>query len=249
MEDVVINVDECDHIKELKAENNGLKMELLNKTEQTKQSRNFKPHGYQMDEIMGNQDSEIYDETNDWTKQNYKTIRGWQSDIEKSSLIHGEILNTVFNNLQNITILCLVMGVVISLFSALSITLGFLNHKWVPLAFNILILISGAVITISTGIIKIKNWENLLLILSRLVEKLDSVWFLIDTELSMSSDQRVNAKDFIKRCDGEYTFLMRQTPPINPDVYSAADKKYKERLYNNHMWMLNFRKQVQNELV
>lgn len=217
-----------------------------NKEKLTYTNRNFKPHTHQMEEILIGNNNNINerdenDGNNNWTKRNYDTVRGWQSDIEKSSLIHGEILNMVFNNLQTFSVVCLVMGTLITLFSALSITLQFLDMKIVPIIFNILVLISGAVITILMGIIKIKNWENLLIILAKLVEKLDSTWFLIDTELSIEPSQRVNAIDFIKRCDGEYTFLMRQYPPINPDTYTIADKKYKERLYNNHTWMLNFR--------
>lgn len=211
-------------------------------------SRNFKPHTHQMGEILGTNQADIenMDEINDWTKENYRTVRSWQSDIEKSSLIHGEILNTVFNNLQKYSVVALVCSSIITLCSTLNITLGFLDIKWVPIAFDILILILGLTTTIMMGIVKIRGWENLLIILAKLVEKLDSTWFLIDTELSISPDQRTNARDFIKRCDGEYTYLMRQNPPINPDAYTKADQQYKERLYNNHIWTVNFRKRFQS---
>ncbi len=250
-----------ERLNEVTRENRVLRSQLTSHV-----NRNFKPHNYQMDEILGNNINsnntenegdnktnndklEQVDEViNNWTKRNYDTVRKWQSDIEKSSLIHEELLNTVSNNLQRVLIACLIAGSLITLFSALSVTLGFLDNRVVPIVFNILILLAGVAITIMTGIVKIKNWENLLIILSKLVEKLDSTWFLIDSELSMEPEERMNGKDFIRRCDEEYTFLMRQCPPINLDAYANADRKYKERLYNNHLWFFNFRQKAKVEL-
>jgi hypothetical protein len=264
-----------ERLNEVKMENRVLRFQLT--TRQNIDNRNFKPHTYQLDGLLNNSINnnsnnnnnnnnidninnnnensktnndklEQVDEVNNWSKRNYDTVRKWQSDIEKSSLIHEELLNTVSNNLQCVLIGCLIAGSLITLFSALSVTLGFLDNKVVPIVFNILILLAGIAITIMTGIIKIKNWENLLIILSKLVEKLDSTWFLIDSELSMEPEERMNGKDFIRRCDEEYTFLMRQCPPINLDAYANADRKYKERLYNNHLWLLNFRQKAKEEI-
>lgn len=218
-------------------------------------SRNFKPHTHQLENILPtnnnintNNNITDFEVVNDWTRENYNTVKRWQDDIEKSSLVHSEILNNVFNSLQNVLIACLVVGAFITLFSALSVTLSFLNHKWTSIVFNIAILICGGAITIMMGIIKIANWENLVLMLSKVVEKLDNIWFAFDTELGISPDQRINAKDFIKRYDGEYMFVMRQQLPITVNTYNAANRKYKERLADDHMWMLNFRRQMKRQL-
>jgi len=246
----------------LKLENANLRHKILSLTNEVKTTgeRNFKPSTSQLDNILSNVnnnnnddefvivDLDINDGTNDWTKQNYETVKGWQDDIEKSSLVHNEILNSFFNSLQNVLIACLALGVVITIFSALSVTLGFLDVKWVPIAFNIAVLLCGASITLMTGFVKIRNWENLILMLARLVEKLDNTWFVLRTELSIEPSQRLNAKDFIKRYDGEYAFLMRQNLPIMANVYSAATIKSKERLYKDHLNDLKIQNKFKEDL-
>jgi len=185
---------------------------------------------------------------NDWTKENTETIRKWQSDIEKTSFVYGEILAGITVTMQRILIAVLVINAIMTLFSALSVALAFLDKKWVPIGFNIGIGLGAAAVTIMTGIVKIYGWEAMIRNFAKFTEKLDNTWFAIETELTIPPDQRFNAKDFIKRYDGEYMHLMRQCPPITGDDYSNANRKYKERLFSDHMWSLKFKQRIREEL-
>ena len=65
----------------------------------------------------------------------------------------------------------------------------------------------------------------------------------------MSSNQRTNATDFIKRADGQYLSLMQHCPMLNAREFSRANKRYQERLFDNYMWSRKFQKHVQDTLV
>lgn len=181
---------------------------------------------------------------NGWTEENCKTVRKWQSDIEKISFVYSEILSKFIIYLRVALILSLIISVISTILSALTITLSFLEIKWIPIAFNIVIFISAGCVTVLTGIIKIYGWENNITALTKFVEKLDNTWFVIETELSISSDQRQNAIDFIKRYDGEYMHLMRICPVITEAQYIRASHIYKERILNDHIWSMRFNRRL-----
>ena len=185
---------------------------------------------------------------NDWTKSNLDTVRKWQKDIEKSSFIYGELLDKAETNVERVLVVSLLLSTTITLISTLSVTLGLLEHPWVVFAFNIYAAVAGAVIMLGTGFLKIKGWDHTVKHLTKFVEKLDSNWFVFETELSIPPDQRQNAKDFIKRADGLYMYLMQQCPPISGVNYTEANQKYQKRLFGNYVWQQKFKKQVQAEL-
>lgn len=185
---------------------------------------------------------------NDWTEQNEKTVKTWQEDIQKTSFVYGEILSDVTIKLRQILIALLCINAVLTLLSTVNVALEFLNIKWLSIVFNITTAVGSAIVTVLAGLIKIYNWEDIITTYNTFIGYLDTIWFNIETELSINSDQRMNAKDFIKRYDGEYMYLMRQCPSISGEKYSRATRKYKQRMFEDQKWSLNFKQRIKSEL-
>ena len=185
---------------------------------------------------------------NGWTQENEETVKKWQTDIEKSAFVYGEILLNNSKNMERVLVLTLVISTLMTLLSALAVTLGPLDFKWVVLAFDIVILFGSSIVAVMSGLIKIYGWDETIKKLTRFVQKLDSNWFVFETELSMAPVHRTNADDFLQRADGQYMYLMQQCPPISGEDYSEANRKYKERLFDDYMWSQKFKKRFQSEL-
>lgn len=185
---------------------------------------------------------------NGWTVENYNTVRKWQTDIEKSSYIYSEVLFDLMRKLQVTLILILILSAFAAFMNGINVALSFLDYKWVVVVFNIITLLCIGTVTVLSGTIKVLNWEFLIRILTRFVEKLDASWFYFETELSISPDQRQNAIDFIKRADGQYLYLMQESPPIRGDQYSMANRRFKERILNNHIWSRKFNQEVEERM-
>lgn len=185
---------------------------------------------------------------NDWTEKNEKTVRKWQTDIEKTSFIYGEVLLDKTLKMNIALVIALVSSILNTLLAALAVALAFLEIKWIGIGFEISILLSSAFAAVAMGLMKLFHLELRVEELIRFVEKLDNAWYLFEIELNMSSDQRTNATDFIKRADGQYLSLMQHCPMLNAREYSKANRRYQERLFDNYMWSQKFRKHVEKNM-
>lgn len=182
-----------------------------------------------------------------WTDENEKTVRGWQIDIEKTSFIYNEVLLIWTFRMHFILITVLILTSLCAIFSALSVTLTFLNIKGASITFEIMILICTGGSAVLTGILKLFHIDETILTLARFIEKLDNSWFVFEIELGIPPDQRTDAREFIRRADGQYLSLMQHCPLINPKEYSRANKRYHERLYDNYLWASKFRKKIRDD--
>jgi len=117
--------------------------------------------------------------------------------------------------------------------------------RWVILAFNIITFLCAGVVTTLNGFVKIFGWDEKLKELTKFVQRLDSEWFVFETELNIPPAQRQDGTDFIKRADGNYMHLMQQCPPITAENYIAANKKYQERLFENFAWQQKFKQRIE----
>lgn len=198
---------------------------------------------------------------NGWTPQVEATIRKWQKDIEKSSFIYSELLANNNNRMQQALVATLLLSALITLLSALSVALGALTTTvavnatttstsehitWTLFTFSIVQTLAGIGIVVWNGLLKVYGWDVAVQNLTRFVERLDSQWFVFETELSIPAAQRLNGDDFIKRADGDYMHLMQQCPPIMGDDYVAANQKYQERLFNNFVWQQKFKLRIED---
>ena len=189
---------------------------------------------------------------NDWEEDITKTIIKWRDDIAKNSFIYGQLLDKKETYIQCVLIFTLILSIFMTILSGISVALSTLNvdinFQWVIFSFNIIMLISSGTITGLNGVIKIFSWDNQVKIFTKIIEKLDTQWFIFETELNIPSKQRQNAQDFIKRVDGEYMHLMQICPHIGVNDYVKANKSYQESLSNNLIWQHQFRKQIEAKL-
>jgi len=180
-------------------------------------------------------------EKNGWTEQNEKTIKRWQLDIEKVCFIYNEILSFYIRRLKIALLVALIVGAFVTILAGINSVLIFLELRWLTIMISVFIFVGNAVVIISTGLIKIQHWETRIISLTKYVEKLTTSWFQFEIELSMGADQRQNASDFIKRADGEYLYLMRETPNVTMRDYKNANNIYKERLLEEYVSFLNLK--------
>ena len=168
---------------------------------------------------------------NNWTQDNVNTVLKWQKDIGKSSFIYGRILEKKEFFMQFILIFTLILSVLITIFSGLSVALSSLDIdvKWVVFSFNVVILFLAGIATTLTGLLKIFGIDEDIKKLTKLVEKLDNQWFIFETEMNISPEERQNAADFIKRMDGNYMHSMQLCPHISLETYLKEEEKYTKR--------------------
>ena len=193
-----------------------------------------------------NQNQDITEQiVNDWDKNSYNTIVRWRDDISKSSFIYGQLLDRNEFKVRIVLIFTLILSTFMTILSGISVALSSLDidMKWVIFSFNIITLISAGAVTTMNGIIKIIGWDTAIKELTKTIEKLDNQWFVFETELNIPAEQRQNAKDFIKRADGDYMHLMQTCPHVSIDDYVEANISYQERLAENLIWQRKFNKQ------
>jgi hypothetical protein len=207
---------------------------------------------------------------NGWTRETEETARKWQKDIEKSSFIYGELLANNDHRMQQALVSTLLLSVLITLLSTVSLVIGALvpqtqcgsgastiapitgldvrSLTWALFAFSVIQAVAAAGILVWNGLMKIYGWDQNVKKLTKFVQRLDSEWFVFETELNIPREQRQNGEDFIKRADGNYMHLMQECPPISGDDYVAANHKYQERLFGNFVWQQKFKQRIEDEL-
>lgn len=255
MDKQMIEMEQRVHL--LTEKNHDLERELEDRVSNEIQDRNrivspaIFENSQALKDMIGRNDSPSLESSysNDWTEKNEKTVRKWQSDIEKTSFIYAEVLLDKTFKMNVALVIALVSSILNTLLAALAVTLAFLELKWIGISFEIAILISSATAAIAMGLMKLFHLELRVEELIRFVEKLDNAWYIFEIELNMSSNQRTNATDFIKRADGQYLSLMQHCPMLNAREFSRANKRYQERLFDNYMWSRKFQKHVQDTLV
>ena len=187
---------------------------------------------------------------NGWDINTYNTVKKWRDDIAKSSFIYGQLLGQKEKSMQAVLVFTLILSQLMFILSGVStaLTVVDIDMKWAMLTFNIIILIASGVVTVLNGLIKIFGWDTAISILTKIITKLDSQWFVFETEISIPAEQRINGKDFIKRSDGDYMHLMQSCPHVGIDDYVQANKTYQERLGQNLIWQARFNRQLDQQL-
>ena len=185
---------------------------------------------------------------NGWTRGNELTVRRWQRDIEKASFVYGEILDALQSYASRIQVCSLIGSALIVIMGALSVTLGAIPQtdsvRWAIFSFNIVSGVVGGIMVVLNTIPRIKSWDTQIKQLTHFTEKLTTNWLALEAEMTVTSRERVNASDFIKRNEGVYLFLMQQCPAIDADDYVSASHRYQERLAANVIWTQRFRSSV-----
>ena len=195
---------------------------------------------------MYNKSENPVKEVNNWSQSNLDTINKWQNDIQKSSFIYGQVLEGKEFYIQLILILTLFFGGMITILAGVSVAVSLLDTDptWITFSFSLIITIFGSTITGLNGVIKIFHWDEDIKSLTKIIEKLDDLWFVFETEMNIDVVDRENGKVFIKRMDGEYMSLMQLCPHLSLSDYVKANQSYQERLSKNLIWQKMFNQKI-----
>lgn len=177
-----------------------------------------------------------------WTEKNVQIVEAWKVSLEEASFVFNDSAEYYEKMTQLVLILSLIIGSVMTVISALTITLGSLSNQWIVLGFNVGMLGGSVTIAFANSFEKIYSWDDKQKEYGKHTQKLYSLWLSLDAEMSLSSIQRFPAYDFIKRKIGEYAFLMQQGPYISMVDYNKSLHKYKNNIYNEEIWMVKFNK-------
>lgn len=142
--------------------------------------------------------------------------------------------------MQITLILSLLLSILMTVASALTITLGSLDNPWVVLGFNIGMLVASAIIAIANGLEKVFSWDDKQRLYGDHSQRLYSLWLTLDSEMGLAKHQRFVAGNFIKRKTSEYAIVMQQGPQISMEDFNKSLHKYKNHLYNEALWMRRF---------
>lgn len=190
------------------------------------------------------ENDEDEDETtvNGWNRATEGTISKWQRDISKSSFIYGEQLEANNARLQVALIVTVLVGSLMTILASVSITINsFVDNFAATISLDAILLVGAAVITTTNAFVKVFGWDSKVKELVRFIEKLDTQWFVFETEMNIPRDQRQTARDFIMRADGDYMHLMQQCPYISVSDYVAANQSYQTQLSENFVWQQKFK--------
>ena len=183
---------------------------------------------------------------NGWDKKTEGTIKKWQRDISKSSFIYGEELEHNNKRIQTALVTTVITGSLMTITAAILITLNTYNESLVPkFILEGLMLIGGGIVTTVNGFIKIFGWDSKVKELVKFIERLDSQWFVFETQMSIPPEQRQLAREFIKRIEGDYMHLMQECPYISVADYIAANQSYQTQLSENFVWQQKFNNRLE----
>lgn len=161
---------------------------------------------------------------NDWTNENLLIIDTFKNTIKNSSIVYGKRMERNDRNLQRVLVLSLVFSSLLTLGSGIAVALGAITsvNTWVIFGFNISLLIFSAILLVVGGLNQVYGWDTKVDKLATFVEKLNSFWLLLDTEIKLSAENRFNAKIFLARVTGQYTGLLSECENISKEEYDSA---------------------------
>ena len=177
-------------------------------------------------DYIDEQGTKIY---NNWTDGNVKTVRSWKSSVSKASFIYQSILEKNKKLLNKLLVISLIFSTISTIVSGISSTLLTVdnqNYKWVAFMFNVVLFILSGAVSILSGAIKIYKLDDLVSLISTYIEKLDSFYATISSELILHPSLRHDAISFIKKEDSSYLNMMLQSPDVYPSDYDEANQKY-----------------------
>ena len=161
--------------------------------------------------------------------------------MSKASFIYETVLEKYKKRHNRILLYALIFNTIINIVSAISSAILAINDEdfiWIAFGFNVFIFMGTGIATVLTGTLKIFKWDQKVTEMTKFIEKLDSFYSEISSELLLPPQLRTNALEFIKREDANYLNIMRQSPNIYRSEFIKANKKFKNFIKDNS---LNFK--------
>jgi hypothetical protein len=181
-----------------------------------------------------------------WTEENTSIVTGWKAKIEEMSFIYSDAALRYGRKLQVVLVLSLLVGVIMTVLSALTLTLGPLGNQWVVLGINISLLGGSALISVMTGLVKVFSWDDKGKSYGDYSQQLFAFWTVLDSEMTLPPEHRMRASEFIKRKVNENAGLLQQGPTISAADYSISTHNYKNSIFNEAQWNAKYNKKMKS---
>jgi len=175
---------------------------------------------------------------NNWSDQNTKTVEYWKSIAEEYMFTHSILLEKYQTKMDKALILALIIGSLSTIAAAISSAILAISSNliWVAFGFNIALFVMNMAVTVINGVVKIYRWDIIVSSISAFIEKVNSFYATITSQLLLPEKLRPDAVDFIQNTNKIYTDITNHTPEVSQSAYDSANKKYKKYLGDNNSY-------------
>ena len=175
--------------------------------------------------------------TNGWTSENYQTVLTWKTSLIKTSFIYQYLVDSYRRKLNVILVLLLFFNTFSTLLSAVTTTTQTVDkpaYKLTSFVISIVILTVSAIVLFLSGLLKIYKFDDIFMSYSGYVDAVDHMYAVVDSQLSLPTEQRDDAIVFIKDNGKVYEKIIQQSPNISISNYDSAMKQYEKFLTTGH---------------
>lgn len=167
---------------------------------------------------------------NNWTEANVNTLRAWKASLKEALFIYNYVMEKLKKKLNRIKVSLLFFSIITTLISAIA-TYALTDSSnqtnvIISLVITILTTVIGAITSFLNGFIKIYNLDELVQSYTVYIERMDTIYSDIASELVLPILLREDAFDFIKREHEVYSNLIKNSPEIESSDNSEALKAY-----------------------
>jgi hypothetical protein len=172
---------------------------------------------------------------NNWSQKNLTTLKEWKTTIAKSSFIYDTVNQKYDTRLKRFLLIAFIINGVSTLISTISAAVLGINPALTTVGFWLSVVIAIVQLggTIVTGAVKIYGWDTLVKNISVYIQKLDSFYATISSELILSDMLREDANKFIIKQNEQFTQIIQSQPVIYPTDYDKALVKFDEFIKDN----------------
>ena len=167
---------------------------------------------------------------NYWTKPRVDTVINWNDSCNEIEFIYGRVLDNAKVYLERVQIWTMIIASIDSIISFLQLAINDTDNPEYSFVFKILLTVSSVITTIITSWSAIKKFSQKVQDYSKYTEQLSNFSSKTISELSLTTDLRVNAVQFIKDNKDRYQNLMRDGPDISQADFLAGKKFYSKFL-------------------
>ena len=165
-----------------------------------------------------------------WTEANINTLRAWKASLREAIFIYNYVMEKLKKMLNRIKVVLLIFSTLTTLISAIATyaltdTTNY-NNVIISLVITILTTLIGAIMSFLNGFIKIYNLDELVQSYTLYIERMDTIYSDISSELILPVALREDAFEFIKREHEIYLNLIKNSPEIDSSENSKALKAY-----------------------
>jgi len=175
---------------------------------------------------------------NGWDNQSIETVNKWKENLVKLSFIYDVISMKYIKRNNNFLIIIAICSGISTLCGSISSSLLVPNNTeqptnsyyWVVFGINIVISVLGAVASLLSYIIKLKEWGSKIPILLQTIKNLDNFYVIITSQTLLPYEMREEASSFISKNHAELNRILELCPNIEPDDYKIANEMYENEI-------------------